>query len=561
MDSILKNYSRYLEYIIDNELIVSCPLLPTENFIKYCKARDIKTSKEQLERLEKLKLFYPIARFSYEGIGETSIVFKKENMKKWFKEGHLWHPASRDFEEWKTFCDEDGDKKIDSFYSIFQSYSLYDLIESTKFELSALWFDYYNEKNLNEIKNHLKSRIDIYKENTTPYICQIISNRYYPKTRTDRRLIVVPGNSNDPKWDWFEYCRNWDAKKIFNDMNIPIEEIKNQQEFLFTKAQCLDPLEFWYDLVRFVSINEKDKLKGKALFAQTLYSMEYMLRLFYKEKTGEELNSPDERKSLIYGDYVTKDELKYLAFLANEYHLNPKPKLILVVEGKGELEQFPKLSKKLFHASFPKFGIEIISIDGIGNFTGKKTSDKYGALKEFIDYHHDKQTIVFIVLDDEGRASEVKERLLNAKSKYFSGRYVTKAEYIHLWEKKTIEFTNFTTEEIAKAMTKCGGNRYEFQIPEIANCEKESENKKNDALSELFNKKLDRELQKTKLLEILFDFITSNPGKEFDQDGNAKRPVVKMIKKILELANMNHQPTTKELWKKNQETGFYGRKY
>ena len=570
MDNILKNNSLYLEYLIDNELLASCPLLTAKQFINYCKERDIDLKKEQLEQFEKIKLFYPIARVYYRDIRGTYFRFKKEYAINWLKDGHLWHPASRDFQDWKTFYDEDGEKNIESFYSIFQCYSLYILIHSTKVELRAEWIDYYNEKNFNKTKKFLESSIENFKKRIelriAPLICQIISNRYNPETQTNRRTIRVPGHSfnSNSHMDWVECCRKWDVKKIFKDMNIPIKEIKKIHGILSFDAKNSDPLANWYDLIRFVSVNKKNKLKDKALIAQTIYSMEHMLRLFYKAITGDDLYPPDEsmgpRKAKIYGNDVIKNELEYLKYLVNQYDLNPKPKLILIVEGQGELEQFPKLSEKLFRCSFPKLGIEIYSINGIDNFTGKEAIDKYGALEKFIDYHHYNQTFVYIISDDEKNASVVKKNLIKAKSIFLTSRFLTKREYINLWCKKTIEFSNFTHDEIAKAMTKCCRGRYVFQVSEIEDCENELNAKESDVLSALYKEKSGIKLKKKKLLEILCGFIIVNPEKDVGQDRKEIRPIVKHLEKIIELAAKNHQPSMRESWEKNQDSGFFGQK-
>src|SRR5438067_13099751 len=115
-------------------------------------------------------------------------------------------------------------------------------------------------------------------------------------------------------------------------------------------AQSRDPLDRWYQLVRFISVEKKDKLKGKAQFAQMLYGMEYMLRLFAKEAFAADLHPPDEdrtwRNADLYGEGIPEDPLKHLEFVANDFHLNPRPKLILVVEGAGEEQAIPYLAEK-----------------------------------------------------------------------------------------------------------------------------------------------------------------------------------------------------------------------
>ncbi len=591
-----------LKYIIENEFFITCPFLSTDRFISHCKDRGVRTSRKQLEQFEKLRIFYPIARVRYPKIkikieytdngkryrhlgvlkdGEkwsgdikeryADFWFEKEYAKNWFEEGLLWEPSSRPFQPWETFRDKKRHRQqIENFYSIFQCYTLYNLVQLTKWELGAEWWASYSKEDIDKISSEIsdwaKTVISIHQKNgirgeTAVPVCQIVSNRYFPKTQSDRRSIQFPIPGYYYNWDWDEYCRNWDAKVMLDDVDMSIDEIKRLHESVASNARFADPLVRWYGLISFVSMEQKKKLKGKALLAQTLYSMEQMLRLFYEELTGDKLNPPDESpnwgKDKFYGKGVTQNELQYLEFLTNQYNLNPRPKLILVVEGDGEAEQFPRLAKEFFGYPFLQLGIEVVNIQGVGSFTGKKNIDRCGALEKFIDDYHYRQTIVFVVLDSEGRVTKIKEKLLQATSKYDPKRRVTKDEYIHVW-KKNIEFGNFSHDEIARAMTELSEGRYTFQDTEIATCESCFDRNGGDQLSKFFKAKLGYELPKPKLLDRLFGFIISHPKEEFDADGKAKRPVVQVIHKVIELAAKNYQPITFDTWKENQESGYFG---
>jgi len=676
-----------LKYIIENELVISCPFLSTDQFISYCKDRGIRTSRKQLERFEKLGIFYPTARVRYPKIkikieyidngkrcrnlgilkeGEewsgdikekySYFKFQKEYAMSWLDGGLLWEPASRSFQAWETFNDEHGYTETENFFSIFQCYTLYNLIRSTKIELRAEeWVSHSKDdiKVTSKVLDWVEKVISLHQNNgikgeAVVATCQVISNRYFPETQSDRRTIQVSVPSYlYTNWEWFEYCRYWNAKAVLNDLGMTIGELKHLHKQVVADAKFVDPLKHWYGLISFVSVDQKKKLKGKALFAQTLYSMEHMLRLFYEELTGNKLLSPDEspiwkkfswddvpgndsRKLLDYlqthydidwaksaeisksddgkvicivkdenlaeikidekkekatlkisdgrihdlevkkennklniydnffGVGITQNELQYLEFLTNQYHLNPRPKLILVVEGNGEAEQFPRLAKELFGYSFPQVGIEVVNLQGVGNFTGKKGKDKYGALERFIDDYHHRQTVVFVVLDDEGRVSKIKEKLLKAHSKYDPKRMVTKEEYIQVWDNKNIEFDNFSHDEIARAMTKLSRGRYTFKVDEIADCENCFSAGESNPLGKLFNEKLKYDPSKLELLNILFGFIISCPENEFDADGKAKRHVVQVIEKVRELAAKNYPSDTQDTWRKYQESGYFG---
>jgi len=346
--------------MIENESFIVCPSLTTDRFISYCRNRGIRTSREQLEQFENLGIFYPVARVNYpkfklkieyinggqrirdlgvlkegeEWSGDTEEVFasfplEKEDVRNWKKEGFLWDPRSRPFQQWKTFIDEEGDRKIESFYSIFQCHTLYDLLQSTRMELGAEWWATYPDEEVNkfidEVSKWAKGVISHYQENRITIeaaadICQVISNRYFPETQSDRRTIRISEYYDHRIWE--DYCRKWNAKTVLTNFDISIEKLRQLQERIAIDARFADPLEHWYGLISFVSVNQKEKLKDKALLAQTLYSMEHMLRLFYEDITGDKLHPPDELqerwKDRFYGDGIAQNELHYLEFLANE---------------------------------------------------------------------------------------------------------------------------------------------------------------------------------------------------------------------------------------------------
>jgi hypothetical protein len=591
-----------LKQLIEKEYLIVCPLLEIDRFISFCNERSINTSKQQLEQFERLGIFFPIARIARPKVkekieylnnrkeyriigilkdgeewtgeikeGYASFSFEKNYAEGWIENGFLWDPATRDFEEWKPVYDEDGWQCVESYYSMFQCYSLYNLIRITRSESHAEWWCYYDKEKLQKVAEDIsewaREVIEVCKKTgirgkTSSLICQVLSNRFYPKTQSDRRTFSVSASIFNRDWDWYKYCHNWDSKSVLKEISISIDELKDLQQIVSRDAQNADPLKHWYELINFVSIEEKKQLKGNALLAQTIYSMEQMMRLFYEDITGEKLDSPSEgsgfRLENYYGKGIVENNLKYLEFLTNQYHLNPRPRLILFVEGNGEEEQFPRLSEELFGYSFPDLGIEVQNLKGIGGFTGGKHSDGYGALEKLIDYFHDKETIVFIVLDNEGRAKSICAKLLDATSKSHPKRRITKTEYLKIWKEGTIEFDNFTDIEIAWAMTELGKNIYKFEEAEISESRNQWKSNKTDYLSILFKEKIDLDLNKRDLLGKLFGFIINNGKKEFSVDREPIRPVCKVIKQIIKLASLNHQPSRLDSWKKNQESGYFG---
>lgn len=566
-----------------------CGLLPTDQFVSFCRGRGIRASRDQLEQFERLKLFFPLARVQFPKItlkveysedrktyrdlgileedevwnGETredysSFHFVKEFAGNWMQEGLLWEPRSREFEPWSGFWEDDG-RKVESYYAMFQCLPLHHLNRDLTIRVAPeSWAAHSVEKAREtacQMANLAKTWTDAVRQNGCPgqraaLICQAISNRYYPKTQSDRRTLIVSRHAPYYEWNWKEYRRNWDAEAVRRLLGVSIEELKLLQEQTASYARWIDPLESWYSLARFVSIEQRKYLKGEALLARTLYSMEEMLRLFYHDLTGEKLCGPDEspgwRLSDFYGEGVPDNELQYLEFLTNKYHLNPRPRLLLLVEGEGERQQVPRIAQELLGYRMERVGIQVETLMGIGEV--KK-------LERLIDHYHYRQTIVYLILDNENNAPKLRKRLLEARSKYpdVPGR-ITKPNYIFLWE-KCFEFDNFSDEEIAGALTTVAGGRYTFTPTEVAQARARFGRVK-DPLSSLYRQKVGYGLNKPGLVEALVKGMLDNPRAEFDPEGKPARPIAAKIWDVIKLATKNYQPVRLKHWRETQQSGF-----
>jgi hypothetical protein len=283
--------------------------------------------------------------------------------------------------------------------------------------------------------------------------------------------------------------------------------------------------------------------------------------MFYGELTDTKLHPPGEgddwTRESYYGTGVIDDPLRHLELVVNNYNLNPRPKLILLVEGNGEEREIPRLFEELLGCKPSSVGIEIRGLGGVGEFTGQKRRDKYGALEKFIDDHHHRQTVVYLILDNEDRVAQVKRNLVNAPSKLFPERRVTKDDYIRVWE-QSIEFDNFSDAELAEALSAVSEGRYVFAPEELAACRAAHRVGSGDPLSGLYRTKLDFDLPKRKLLSVLVSRMLANRGHEFDEKHVGKRPLVRLLESVLDLAVMNPWPTTRETWEENQRSGYLG---
>lgn len=582
-----------LKTFLSEEHFIQCPPRPLDDFIRLCRDCDLLIDRGDLEMLEREGLFYPLLRVQFpkytEKIrrldngyqilgplqqeeywdGETheaygSFYFKKNIAEEFYQEGLLWRPQDRPFKPWKNFWNEKGENVIESYYSPFQIYHLWNLWQTTLLSLRMISWSSLDEETLQKSASEIASLGKQLKKvwsgesrfTETAEICITIANRYYPQTQSDRRIITVSTPIHYHNWDWYDYPRRWEAKEELSKVNTEAKRIRELQSNLASEARHIDPLGNWYSLIQFVSLEQKRKLKGKALLAQQLYAMEMMLRLFYEDVTGERLPTPDDDhhrwKERVYGEGVPEQELEFLEYLTNQFNLNPRPKVILVVEGEGEFKQLPRLAEAMGYP-FERLGFRLESLGGIGEFTGKKKEHRLGGrLARFIDYHHQLQTLVYVILDNESGSWKVKENLLKNRSRYAqSRRLITKEEYVFVWE-RNFEFDNFSDAEIAQALASLGEQAHIFSKEDVENCRKNFA-KPGFQLEKLYQSRTKKELSKRDFVKLLVDALLER-SRNLEQFDPPK--IVKKLEEIIQLAARNHQPTGRESWLRNQESGF-----
>lgn len=301
---------------------------------------------------------------------------------------------------------------------------------------------------------------------------------------------------------------------MLKDLNISHQQLFKLYLEVEAAAQLSDPLQQWYELMRFIAPARKGTLRDSALMGQLLLAMEHMLRMFLRDATGQEVHPSYDQPRLVdaqYGEGTARDELSTLEYLTKQFHINPRPRLSLLVEGKGEHEQFPSLVRKLCGLSFAQLGIEIINVQGIGNFEGKKR-DRLSAWQRFIDDRQHHGTSVFLVFDREGAVVRLREELAKATSLYEPGRPLLPREHFHVWN-TCIEFDNFSDEELARAMTVVAEARHTFHSTDLTECRERRQIAEKDELSALYRQVFNERyrLDKPELLRVLVDYAAEDP--------------------------------------------------
>jgi len=308
--------------IVEAGALIACPLLGTDRFVDFCRERGLSIDRARLVRFERLGLFSPVfrVRTPEKDTPPFSIPIREGN--NWFDKGWAWDttgiPLNYEVPDHKN-------REEEGYYSIFQIDWLEPILEEMTCSVQLdSYLDRNKEEDINWHKNGtswmqwaetvLESSRTHEHRRSLALLCQFISNRYYPKTQTDRRTIRTGGrffldrwtNINAPPgWDWHEEIRNWDHRVVERLFELTPEKLRHAFQGLAVSQKFCDPIAQWYPLVQFVSVNERENLKGAALRAETLRVGAHMLRFLYRDLYGEELPHPNEARRSALWDLET----------------------------------------------------------------------------------------------------------------------------------------------------------------------------------------------------------------------------------------------------------------
>jgi hypothetical protein len=558
--------------IIEAGSVIACPLLGTDGFVTFCRERRLTVNRERLLRLEKLGLFSPVFRVRDPGDQVPQFRIPLREGENWFETGWAWDTTSVDA---RYAVPDANDSDVEGYFSIFEIDYLHTVLKAMTLHVQLdSYLDCSNgeEPQWQERGRHwmeiVAQEANILRKHeyrrSRGLLCQFISNRYYPETQGDMRTVQLANHRYSDRWvnvgardwDWYEVVQRWKPQVVERVFQLTPEKLKHAYRGLAGEQAGCDPLERWYQLTQFVSLREREQLKGAALRAETLRSGAQMLRLLYKDLYGTELPHPNE----ISGTIITHipeiearaDVRRYLELVVNRFGLNPRPKLTLIVEGATEEIAVHKIFEQYFGAHPGTYGIEISVLGGVDNATGSK-EDRFRAIIRLVDYLHSQQTVAFLILDNERHARKLKHRLRGAKSIHYRRRYVTRPEFVRVWA-CSFEFDNFSCYEIAAALTKLSPEGITFSASEVISCKKAA--LPAASLSHLYRRKTASILTKTCLIQLLVEEMFSKESRR--KVGN--RPIIKLLERVSHLAALNHFPIMQQTWEKNQASTYLGKK-
>lgn len=398
------------------------------------------------------------------------------------------------------------------------------------------------------------------------YLPELRSNQRVGEYRDYRGSVAIGGTHFLSRTEYIlSAVREWrrqeiehdyfDPTKVLSTTGLDVTTLRHWISRFEISAESIDPLKKWQMLVKYVRYGKRQDLRFDALLAQDFYEIAALLQLFLEDldlESGVEIltNRPSIAKSAStprwmierYGRSLSRP-YEMLEFLSNEYDLNPKPRAIILTEG----DEWKAVENLYAHYGFDAelLGIEFRSISGEGNFS-------LANWQCFIEYMHEKQVLIYFLLDNEGQTVKQAKRLLNKKRTFsFPGlsKVIPSRERIRVWA-QSFEASNFTDAEIRRALAKQGVS---VSSQQVFNFRRNAGQKGLvNALAAQLKVKVDKPHLDIDLVSALVSWRQKRP------EVKTLRPIEKFVRRSGELILLNHQPVDQELRRLNVETGLLG---
>jgi hypothetical protein len=180
--------------IVETGAVTACPVLSTHQFINFCAKRDTRVDAKRLERLERFGIFMPLFRVKVPSDDAPLFRIPVTAGDNWFTTGQAWD-TTRSKKSKKPRSDVAG--ADEAYYSIFQIYDLTRILPSLTL---GVHLDQYLEDDGYDFHADGERWREIARNiaaahrggsllRATAFLCQYISEKYYPLTRTDQRTF------------------------------------------------------------------------------------------------------------------------------------------------------------------------------------------------------------------------------------------------------------------------------------------------------------------------------------------------------------------------------------
>jgi hypothetical protein len=410
-----------------------------------------------------------------------------ENVRALRDEGLLIQPNRQPFHPWRESRDLQayfGDKiTIATYYHLYQILHIYWL--KRKIIVQKRWRQESEDEWVedirilaNQLSRHWDFTQELYDYDVLVALFLAIQNRYRPSA-----VDILRNYANIKQYT--SYVEHFSAQAVLNDVPISLEALRTWRSVLHQQGREIDPLSEWRDLVGYVGGQKQQKLRGSALLAHEFYIMAEMVSSFLEDlarERGEEEPDPEREREQYYQRRLFGRALNYrdrdvLEQILTDYHLNPRPHVLFVVEGKTEKTVIPILCEAM-GLRLETFGVALYDIAGVGKnlsvLTRFVAPPRLGAPVRPELYAAARQTRVFMLFDREGRwedhpksgkkgEEKARKEIADLRSKIVEmlpedlpnqDKYLVakRGAMIKLWE-RSLEFDNFSDMELAEAIS------------------------------------------------------------------------------------------------------------
>ena len=552
------------QMILDDVAMRLSPLLTRDNFVKFCKQRNLTVSHDQLLRFEELRVFTPVIRIANRVGDAHGLHVDGSSTAADFEAGRVLDTSAPGA---ACVLSDSDDSESMPLYSAFQVWALERVLQGTT---SSLGLEQYVEAGteavdwgtkmswlIDQASEHVARLRSDPRSTAIPLLCQVISNRYLPFARGNRRSIQGGGSSHFGQgltfssfsWDWDRYCEDWDPATLVRAFALDEDSLERVYVLLVNAMRSCDPLWSWAELVRFVNQGKRDQLKGDALRAEAYRQSAEMVRRLHLDLYGADLGPPEEMFGYVINHIpeleVRDDPREFLRYVVNQYDLNPQPKAVLFVEGETEVIFVKAIFEGLFGMHHGVSGIEIVNLHGVDNATGNKKSDQFTAIFRLADYLHDQQTFAFIMLDNEGQAKNLRAAASGKASLFGVRSRAMPRSRIRIW-RRDFELDNFSDTEIARALSEMPGHSEVFRSTDIKEVRSRWPARR---IAQLFRERTGRDLAKPLLAKRLAEIVIDPETRRRP----ASRPVIKFLQRVSKEGWMNPLPVTQGVWRQNQK--------
>jgi hypothetical protein len=571
------------ELILQEAFYQNFPL-EVEKFIDYCKERGLNVNRRYLEYLEQEGLFRPIMRVDGYYINNTT------ELKKIYETGHVIDPRQKEFVPWNNYYEKRERYREEIVHTYYHHYQIYFLKKVLKVGLRISLFNVPQQDDelvisIRKREKNMSDYLEKLRENSKKHemfveLLLFIQNKYLPHVKQPGYISVTGDNYHInnlfEKLDALQ--KRIIPKEIVSALGLEVEGIKAYRHSVGGNGLYIDPLKEWYDLIKYIKYDKRQKLKGKALLAQDFYLISDMLALLLKDLTGEkqlETGSISDTlqgrgKVRVYGKKLNYVDRDILIRLLRDYGINPRPRLVLIVEGYTEEIAFPIIANAM-DISLESYDIQIINILGVDRdprelIIDYTTPDVYSMDKKY--YIHPERTKVFLIFDNEGNKRSWIKKLIEKPDeeiekimkdvlsiiKNKGGHISANIEKIflkhtvnyHIWgqeqddeklehriREKSFEYANFSDEDLSRELNKYGEKHgYNFYVTsdEIKDCRAKNRN-----LDKFIRDKTDASLNKREFGEQLGNFIAKEIKERTNRFEN-QRPIEEVLNQIIRFA-------------------------